>query len=190
MAHRELLQPDVDVRAVIEYDPVWPELFAALGRDLRAGLGSIALRIDHIGSTAVAGLAAKPIIDVQISVASFEPLIAFREPIESCGFVWRAGDDDLTRRYFRERPGRRRTHVHVRLAGSFSERLNLLHRDYLRADPVRAGEYAVVKRSLAHLLLTDRQAYVDSKASFVWGTIARAHDWAQLTGWEPGASDA
>jgi GrpB-like predicted nucleotidyltransferase (UPF0157 family) len=68
MAHRDLLEPDLDVRAVIDYDPVWPELFVALGRDLRAGLGSVALRIDHIGSTAVAGLAAKPIIDVQISV--------------------------------------------------------------------------------------------------------------------------
>jgi GrpB-like predicted nucleotidyltransferase (UPF0157 family) len=190
MARRDLLQPDADGRAVIDYDPVWPDLFAALGGDLRAGLGSIALRIDHIGSTAVPGLAAKPIIDVQISVASFEPLIAFRGPIESCGFVWRTGDDDLTRRYFRERPGRRRTHVHVRLAGSFSEQLNLLHRDYLRADPVRAGEYSVVKRSLAHLLLSDRQAYVDAKAPFVWSTIARAHDWAQLTGWEPGLSDA
>jgi GrpB-like predicted nucleotidyltransferase (UPF0157 family) len=190
MAQRDLLQPDVDVRAVIDYDPAWPELFAALGRDLRAGLGSIGLRIDHIGSTAVAGLAAKPIIDVQISVASFEPLIAFRDPIESCGFAWRAHDEDLTRRYFREQPGRRRTHIHVRLAGSFSEQLNLLHRDYLRADPIRAGEYADVKRSLAHLLLTDRQAYVDAKAPFVWGTIARAHDWAHLTGCEPGPSNA
>jgi GrpB-like predicted nucleotidyltransferase (UPF0157 family) len=190
MAPRDLLPPEVDVRAVIDYDPVWPELFAALGGDLRAGLGSAALRIDHVGSTAVVGLAAKPIIDVQISVTSFEPLSALREPIESCGFVWRANDDDLTRRYFRERPGRRRTHVHVRLAGSFAEQLNLLHRDYLRSDPARAGKYAAAKRSLAHLLLTDRQAYVDAKAPFVWDTIARAHDWAQLTGWQPGPSDA
>jgi GrpB protein len=56
----------------------------------------------------------------------------------------------------------------VRLAGSFAEQLNLLHRDYLRADPAREGEYAGVKRSLAHLLLTDRRAYVDAKAPFVW----------------------
>jgi GrpB-like predicted nucleotidyltransferase (UPF0157 family) len=78
----------------------------------------------------------------------------------------------------------------VRLAGSFSEQLNLLHRDYLRADPVRAGQYAAVKRSLAHLLLADRQAYVAAKVPFVWDTIARAHDWVQLTGWEPGLSNA
>ena len=123
------MQPDVDVRAVVDYDPVWPELFAALGQQLRNALGSVALRIDHVGSTAVPGLASKPIIDVQISVASFEPLSAFREGIEWCGFVWRAKNEELTRRYFRERPGHRRTHVHVRRAGSFCEQLNLLHRD-------------------------------------------------------------
>ena len=111
---------DVDVRAVVAYDPVWPELFAALGQQLRNALGSVALRIDHIGSTAVPRLAAKPIIDVQISMASSEPLRAFREPIESCGFVWRANDDDLTRRYFREAPGRRRTHVQDTAQMSFT----------------------------------------------------------------------
>jgi GrpB-like predicted nucleotidyltransferase (UPF0157 family) len=124
MARSDLAQSTVDVRVVVDYDPAWSELFAALGRDLRAALGEVALRIDHVGSTAVPGLAAKPIIDVQISVASFEPLGAFREPIESCGFALRGNDDDLTRRYFRESPGRRRTHVHVRRAGSFSEQLN------------------------------------------------------------------
>ena len=190
MARRDLVQPEVDVRAVVEYDPAWPELFAALAREVRAALGGVALRIDHVGSTAVPGLAAKPIIDVQISVASFEPLSALREPIESCGFVWRANDDDLSRRYFRERPGRRRTHVHVRRAGSFSQQLNLLHRDYLRADPIRAAEYGALKRSVSHLLLADRQAYVEAKAPFVWETLARAHDWTQITGWEPGPSDA
>ena len=190
MARRDLVQPEVDVRAVVEYDAAWPELFAALARELRLALGSVALRIDHVGSTAVPDLAAKPIIDVQISVASLEPLSALREPIESCGFVWRADDNDLSRRYFRERPGRRRTHVHMRRAGSFSEQLNLLHRDYLRVDPSRAAEYAALKRKVSHLLLTDRQAYVEAKAPFVWETLTLAHDWAQKTGWEPGPSDA
>jgi GrpB-like predicted nucleotidyltransferase (UPF0157 family) len=78
----------------------------------------------------------------------------------------------------------------TRRAGSFSEQLNLLHRDYLRADSVRAAQHAAFKRPLAHLLQTDRQAYVEAKAPFVWDTIARAHDWSQRTGWEPGPSDA
>jgi GrpB-like predicted nucleotidyltransferase (UPF0157 family) len=59
---------------VVDYDPAWPVLFAELGPTLRAALGVVALRIDHIGSTAVPGLAAKPVIDVQISVAAFEPI--------------------------------------------------------------------------------------------------------------------
>lgn len=152
-----------DVRTVAAYDPSWAAVFASVGERLRVALGPVTLRIDHIGSTAVPGLDAKPIIDVQISVAAFEPLAAFRVPLESCGFLLRPKPEELSRRYFRERPGERRTHIHVRRAGSFVEQLNLLHRGYLRADPVRAGEYARCKHSLAHLLLTDRQAYVDAK---------------------------
>jgi GrpB-like predicted nucleotidyltransferase (UPF0157 family) len=75
---------------IVDYDPAWPVLFGELGRTLRAVLGAVALRIDHIGSTAVAGLPAKPIIDVQVSVAAFEPLEAFKDPLEQLGYVYRA----------------------------------------------------------------------------------------------------
>lgn len=105
------------VLGVVAYDPVWATLFEALGCRLREALGEVALRIDHIGSTAVPGLDAEPIIDVQISVASLEPVAAFLGPIQSCGFVWRRDNTELTKRYFREAPGARRTHIHVRPAG-------------------------------------------------------------------------
>jgi GrpB-like predicted nucleotidyltransferase (UPF0157 family) len=180
----------VNVRTVVAYDPAWPELFAALAIRLRGALGGVALRIDHFGSTSVPGLDAKPIIDVQISVAAFEPLADFAGPLESCGFLFRSKPDELTRRYFRERPGDQRTHVHVRRAGSFAEQLNLLHRDFLRADLARARDYAALKHSLAHLLITDRQAYVDAKGPFVWETIRRAEEWSLGTGWYPGPPDA
>ena len=98
---------------VVDYDPAWPALFGEAGRALRIALGAVALRIDHIGSTAVAGLAAKPIIDVQISVAAFEPLAAFKDPLERLGYVYRADNTERTKRYFREPSGSRRTHVHV-----------------------------------------------------------------------------
>ena len=62
------------------YDPAWPGRFAGLASGLRAALGPVAQRIDHIGSTAVPGLAAKPIIDIQISVAALEPVAPFRQP--------------------------------------------------------------------------------------------------------------
>ena len=175
---------------IVLYDPAWPEQFAELGRELRAGLGDIALRIDHVGSTAVPGLAAKPIIDVQVSVAAFEPLAAFKQPLERLGYVFRADNPERIKRYFREPPGRRRTHVHVRRAGSFSEQWALLFRDYLRAHPEVAAEYEALKRRLAIRYRDDRRGYAAAKEPFSWAVIRRADGWAQAQGWQPGPSDA
>ncbi|MEM8902958.1 MAG: GrpB family protein [Actinomycetota bacterium] len=176
---------------VVDYDPQWRASFADLGTQLRSELGTVALRIDHIGSTAVAGLAAKPIIDVQVSVGSFEPLDRYRRPLERAGFVHRAENPERTKRYFRERPGTRRTHIHVRRAGSFSEQLALLFREYLRCHPVRCEEYAALKRSLAEQFAApdQRHEYVEAKSPFVWEAIRRADSWAQSIGWEPPPSD-
>jgi len=115
---------------------------------VRAALGAIALRIDHIGSTAIPGLAAKPIVDVQISVADFDPLDAYRTALERLGYGFHADNPDLTKRYFREAPGQRRTHIHVRRAGSFSEQFALLFRDFMRVHPETAADYASLKRQL------------------------------------------
>jgi GrpB-like predicted nucleotidyltransferase (UPF0157 family) len=179
-----------DPMTIAPYDPSWPALFFELGGRLRAALGDVASRIDHIGSTAVPGLDAKPIIDVQVSVAALEPDVPFREPLERCGFLWRADNPELTKRYFRERAGERRTHVHVRRSGSFDEQFALLCRDYLRNHPEAANRYRALKRSLEGLLATDRHAYVEAKGPFLWEMMRAADAWAQLTGWEPGPSDA
>lgn len=175
---------------VAAYDPAWPTRFAELGRELRAGLGAVALRIDHIGSTSVPGLAAKPIIDIQVSVADLEPLAAYRLPLEQLGYVYRPGNPERTKRYFREPPGRPRTHVHVRRAGSFSEQWALLFRDYLRAHPEVAAEYESVKRRLAVRYRDDRRGYAAAKEPCSWAIIRRADGWAQAQGWQPGPSDA
>lgn len=175
---------------IVPYDPSWPERFVRLGADLRDALGDVAVRIDHIGSTAVPGLAAKPILDVQISVASFDPLDEFRAPLEALAYVYRADNGERTKRYFREPPGTPRTHLHVRLAGSFSEQFALLFRDYLRAAPDVAGQYETLKRSLAERHRDDRRAYTEAKVPFFWDTIRRADEWAQERGWSPGHSDA
>lgn len=175
---------------VVPYDPRWVDQFRDVGCRLRDELGDLAVRIDHIGSTSVVGLDAKPIVDVQVSVVSLDPVEAYRLPMERCGLVWRPDNPELTKRYFRERPRGRRTHVHVRRIGSFSEQFALLFRDYLRGHPTRAAEYALEKQRLAPLLLMDRPAYVDAKVPFIWATIQLADEWAQSVGWEPGASDA
>ncbi len=174
---------------IVPYDPEWPGMFAKLGAALRGALGDIALRIDHIGSTSIPGLDAKPIIDVQISVASLEPVDPFRIPLESLGYVWRSNNPELTKRYFREKPGERRTHIHVRRAGSFSEQFPLLFRDYMRAHPDELRPYAEMKYRLAEQYGEDREGYTVAKGPFVWEVVRKADQWAQDTGWEPGASD-
>jgi GrpB-like predicted nucleotidyltransferase (UPF0157 family) len=175
---------------VVTYDPEWPQQFQELATRLRRALGQTALRIDHIGSTSVPGLDAKPVIDLQISVASFEPLDAYRLPLESLGFVLRAGNPDRTKRYFREPPGSPRTHIHVRRAGSHAEQLALLFRDYLRAHPDDARRYAQLKHRLADQYRNERESYTEAKGPFVWETLARADRWSQETGWAPGPPDA
>jgi GrpB-like predicted nucleotidyltransferase (UPF0157 family) len=175
---------------ICPYDPAWPSLFAALGVQLRDALGAVALRIDHIGSTAVPGLAAKLIIDVQVSVGALDPLGAYRVPLEGLGLVFRSENGDRTKRYFREAPGTRRTHVHVRRAGSWAEQFSLLFRDFLRAHPEDRDRYAELKRRLARELREDRHAYTEAKVPFIWEVMARADRWSQEVGWAPGLSDA
>ena len=183
-----------DLIVVVPYAPEWPVRFRELAAQLRQALRDSAakgvLRIDHVGSTAIPGLAAKPIIDIQLSVASFEPLDAFCLPLERLGYVWRADNPDRTKRYFREPPGDPRTHIHVRRHGSWSEQFALLFRDYVRAHPEVAARYADLKRGLAERYRDDRPAYTEAKGPFIWATMAEASDWSQATGWEPGPSDA
>ncbi len=175
---------------VVPYDDEWPRLFRDLGARLRAALGDVARRIDHIGSTAVPGLAAKPIIDVQVSVAALEPVEPYRLTLEGLGFVFRADNPELTKRYFRESPGSRRTHVHVRQAGSWAEQFALLFRDYIRAHDEDARLYADLKRRLAREHADDRRAYTEAKGPFIWKVMQRADRWSQDVGWQPGPSDA
>jgi GrpB-like predicted nucleotidyltransferase (UPF0157 family) len=177
---------------IIPYDATWPEQFQQLAQLLRNALGPVALRIDHIGSTSVPGLAAKPVIDIQISVADFEPLDAYRLPLERLGYIFRADNPERTKRYFREAPGHPRVHIHVRRSGSFSEQFALLFRDYVRTRPDVASHYAQLKIGLAqrYSQVEDRVAYTEAKSPFIWKVIAQADEWAQQTGWIPGPSDA
>jgi GrpB-like predicted nucleotidyltransferase (UPF0157 family) len=180
-----------DPVCIIPYDVAWREQFQQLAQILRNVLGPVALRIDHIGSTSVPQLVAKPIIDIQISVADFEPLDAYRLPLERLGYIFRADNPERTKRYFRESPGQRRVHIHVRRAGNFSEQFALLFRDYVRTHPDVASQYAQLKIGLAqqYSQVEDRVAYTDAKSPFIWKVIAQADEWAQQTGWIPDPSD-
>ncbi|MEI2302185.1 GrpB family protein [Ensifer sp. MJa1] len=98
---------------ICRWSPEWAEQFAVKARAIRGVLGEHGVRIDHIGSTAVEGLAAKPIVDIQISVFDLHCVEVLAERLAMVGYVWRKSNGDLTKRYFREAPGNERTHVHV-----------------------------------------------------------------------------
>ena len=133
-------------RPVIEpYSDRWPREFSRIGRALRGVLGERALRIDHIGSTSVPGLAAKDTIDVQVTVADlpdanllagagyreFAPVRDHRPPDAPYG------EDDWAKRLFNEPPDERRANIHVRVEGRANQRYALLFRDYLRTHRLR-----------------------------------------------------
>jgi GrpB-like predicted nucleotidyltransferase (UPF0157 family) len=169
------------------YSAHWKTEFQRIGRDLRQALGDAAIRIDHIGSTSIVGLAAKSIIDVQVSVKTLEsPFVA---PMESLGYIWRKDNPDKTKRYFRESPGNRRTHIHIRKAGSWHEQFALLFRDYMRLHADDQRKYEAVKRALAATYRTERQRYTEAKDAVIWEIMQRADRWAAATGWELSDSD-
>jgi GrpB-like predicted nucleotidyltransferase (UPF0157 family) len=171
-------------------DPDWARQFRELGATLRSALGPAANRIDHVGSTAVPELDAKPVLDVQVSVPRLEPDLTYRIPLESLGFVLERENPDRTKRFFHRGPAARAVHLHVRVAGCFDEQLNLLFRDYLRSDEAARREYAAIKRELALRFRDDREGYVRAKEPTVWALLVRAHSWLQETGWSPGPADA
>lgn len=175
---------------ISDWQAFWAESFRSKARVLRAALGELALRIDHVGSTAVEGLAAKPIIDIQVSVRAFEPIAPLVHEMQRAGYEWREANAERTKRYFRERPGAERTHVHVRTSGSWNEQGVLLLRDYLRAHAEERAAYAALKRELASRFRDERAAYGNGKSDFVWAALRRADEWAKRIGWAPGASDA
>jgi GrpB-like predicted nucleotidyltransferase (UPF0157 family) len=119
---------------VVAYDPGWPERFSEWEAKLAEELGPVALRIDHIGSTSVPGLAAKPVIDIEVSVADLGAEVAYVPAVERLG-VLLGGRDDWHRFFRPGPPGPREVQVHVVASGGAFERDHLLFRDYLRAQP-------------------------------------------------------
>jgi len=149
-----------------------------------AALGAAAVRIDHVGSTSVPGLAAKPVIDVQVSVSDLGDEESYVPATESAGLVLRTRED--ARRFFRPPPGTpREVHVHVCQAGGGWERDHLLFRDYLRARPEVHAQYGELKRELAAVWHDDRAGYTEAKSGFILDTLDDAGQWAVATGWHP-----
>ena len=185
---------------IVPYLLDWPDQFARLGRGLRDVLGDLALRIDHVGSTSVPGLAAKDIIDIQVSVRALTTELGDalnRAGYEPRGHVTRdhlpAGgpeDPEQWRKWFyNERDGARRVNLHVRVAGRANQRYAVLFRDYLRANAAAAAAYGQVKSALAGSHADDDEAYYAVKDPACDIIMVGAEAWAAGTGWVLGPSD-
>jgi putative glutamine amidotransferase len=160
---------------IVEYDAAWPERFEQEAARIREALGDVAVRIEHVGSTAVPGLVAKPTIDIQVSIASMEPRAAYVEPLAGLGYRFVIDPERTDHEYFsRDDNGVRSHHVHVCLAGSKWERDHLAFRDHLRDDADTATEYGRLKRELANLHSKDLYTYVGAKTRFIETVVERA----------------
>lgn len=180
----------------------WPAEFREIAAEIRACLGDSALRIDHIGSTSVPGLASKDRIDVQITVADFDNFDDLVALLERGSFIYRdsnrrdhrpPGDERADwhweKRYFSYGPEKRPANIHVRGQGRGNQCYALLFRDYLRAHRPMALAYEAAKRQLAKHF-DDTGVYSDVKDPICDLIIGAATEWAERTNWNLGDSDA
>jgi GrpB-like predicted nucleotidyltransferase (UPF0157 family) len=185
---------------IVSYRDSWPGEFGVIAADLRSILGSVAVRIDHIGSTSVQGLAAKDRIDVQVGVRGLAMLDEAVMLLAEAGYASRpissdhvppggsTDPADWQKRFLNERPGDRPANIHVRVAGASNHRYALLFRDYLRTHDRTAAAYETLKRRLA-AIAADTATYAEAKDPACDLIILAAEDWALTTGWTTGPTD-
>jgi GrpB-like predicted nucleotidyltransferase (UPF0157 family) len=165
MRANAMLEPESAV-TIEDYNSEWPRLFERYAAELRASCGPRLAAIEHVGSTAVEGLAAKPIVDMIGLVDSEEDGAALIGPIEALGYVYRGEQGIPGRFYFRYREAYQR-HLHVFPRGSAEAEKMLLFRDRLRAVPALAASYAAEKRRLASEFPDRRAEYTEAKTPFI-----------------------
>jgi GrpB-like predicted nucleotidyltransferase (UPF0157 family) len=164
---------------IVPYDPGWPAAFEAEAIRLRTALGMLALRIDHHGSTSIPGLGAKPIIDIQVSVAALQPISAYGGLLQAIGYVHVPHADDSFCPFFHRPPQWPHSHhLHLVEAGGAEERRTLAFRDYLRDHAAAAREYEHLKQALAIQFVAtnheSREAYARAKTDFIERVVAMA----------------
>ncbi|HZR30053.1 MAG TPA: GrpB family protein [Terriglobales bacterium] len=159
---------------VLDYDPNWPGVFQSLRKRIAHALGDIAAAIEHVGSTAVPDLAAKPIIDIDVLLASETMLSAAIERLATLGYIHQ-GDLGIPEREAFSAPANDTPHhLYVCLPCSAEFHRHVAFRDYLRAHPEDAKIYGDLKRALAERYRDNRSAYNDAKTGFVAELTSRA----------------
>jgi GrpB-like predicted nucleotidyltransferase (UPF0157 family) len=158
---------------IAPYDPAWPERFEAERALLTPVLADWATGgIHHVGSTAVPGLDAKPIIDILVGVDGLDESRSALEPLSSVGYVYAPYRTDEMHWLCKPHPSRRTHHLHLVPTDSKRFRQELAFRDRLRDGPDLAASYLRLKRALAATYANDREAYTNGKAEFIAAALA------------------
>jgi GrpB-like predicted nucleotidyltransferase (UPF0157 family) len=160
---------------IVDYDPAWPKRFRQEAAKIRSALGEDALHIEHIGSTSVPGLAAKPIVDILLVVEDSSDEASYVPALEEAGYVLRVREPDFDEHRMLRTPTKD-VHVHVFSAGSPEIERYLLLRDRLREDAEDRELYVRTKRELANREWPSMQHYAEAKSEVLEGIIARAAD--------------
>jgi GrpB-like predicted nucleotidyltransferase (UPF0157 family) len=157
---------------LVPYDDRWPALFESEAALLRAGLQGQVGRIAHVGSTAVFGMDAKPILDLMAEVPSLRAPALLHWSLARYGYLLEARDDVSDRLFFLKRHGSQPTH-HLSVCEADSQfwHSHLEFRDRLRADRALAEQYLALKKSLSQVHRTDRPAYTRAKAEFICAVL-------------------
>ena len=156
-----------------EYNPQWPALFAREAARIRAVLGDAAVRVEHVGSTSVPGLAAKPIIDILLAVPDSADEQTYAPALEAAGYVLRIREPDWFEHRLCTGPDTT-INLHMFTVGAAEIDRMLLFRDWLRANDADRDAYLQVKRDLARRTWQHVQHYADSKTAIVQQIMARA----------------
>lgn len=163
---------------VVPYDAAWPSRFEVEAIAIQATIGDwITGGIHHVGSTAVPGLDAKPVIDIAVGVESLRGSRPCIDLLRELHYAYSPYRGEVMHWFCKPSPARRTHHLHLMPTGSRRFRDELVFRDYLRAHPDRAGEYADLKRALADAHTYDRDAYTRAKADHVETTTLLARTW-------------
>ena len=167
------LKPFESSIILVEYDPVWAENFAREARRINAALGDRALRVEHVGSTSVPGLMAKPIIDILLVVADSADEPSYVPALEAAGYVLRIREPDWHQHRLFKGPDIN-INLHIFTQSSEEIRRTLLLRDWLRTNEADRELYARTKRELAIKKWKYVQNYADAKGEVIEGILARA----------------
>ena len=152
---------------VVPYDPTWPATFALLRDRVAPVLGELAVGIEHVGSTAVPGLDAKPIIDIDVVIRHADDLPEVAARLATLGYAQLGDLGIIGREAFRAKPDLPRHHLYVCAVGAVTLQAHLSLRDALRADSDLAALYAELKRGLAEQHRDDRDSYAEGKSAFI-----------------------